>query len=199
MFEKLSTSCTAVWGGCRYNARMDYEHIDLNEADLQARACKHVADWISRAREITGLSTHRLPVPEVRFDLRGRTAGQAVFPRRSDRSHIRLNAQLLVSHPREMLAETIPHEVAHIVIHRLHGRSVRPHGAEWRALMNAFGVEASTCHSLPAEPVRRLKRYRYTCGCDAPLWLTSIRHRRACSGTEYRCRRCGEVLVHEAG
>ncbi|RJS94463.1 SprT-like domain-containing protein [Salinisphaera sp. Q1T1-3] len=164
--------------------------------DLHARVEARAAYWIDRAREITGASARRLPVPEVRFDLRGRAAGQAVFARRSRRCHVRINADLLASHPREMLDETVPHEIAHVVVYRLYGTRAKPHGREWQSLMQAFGVDASPCHALPAEPVRRLKQYRYVCGCDEPAWLTSIRHKRACNGTAYRCRRCGQELAH---
>lgn len=171
-------------------------NLDLGDDDLQTRALRETERWIARAREITGASARRLPVPAVRFDLRGRAAGQAVFARRSRACVIRLNAALLESHPTEMIDETVPHEVAHVVIYRLYGRKVRPHGEEWKTLMRAFGVDPAPCHTLPAEPVRRLKRFRYRCGCDEPAWLTSIRHKRAAAGTAYICRRCGESLVH---
>lgn len=163
---------------------------------MQARVVELTGYWIGRARELTGASARRLPLPEVRFDLRGRAAGQAVFIRRSRACHIRINAALLVSHPREMLGETVPHEVAHVVIYRLYGRHAKPHGAEWKALMRAFGVAPEPCHTLPAEPARQLRRFRYACACGEPAWLTSIRHKRARQGTVYLCRRCGERLIH---
>lgn len=175
------------------------QHTGLfsNAGNLQAKAGHRTAYWIDQARKILGSNARRLPVPEVRFDLRGRSAGQAVFARGSRRCHIRLNAQLLISHPNEMLDETVPHEVAHVAIYCLYGRKAKPHGSEWKALMQAFGVDAAACHTLPTEPTRQLRRYRYICGCDEPAWLTSIRHRRAHSGTEYRCRRCGKTLRHD--
>lgn len=169
-----------------------------DDNDPQRRAVELTGYWIARAREITGASAARLPVPDVVFDLRGRSAGQAVFSGRSRQGHIRINPLLLASHPAEMLAQTVPHEVAHMAIFRLHGRRAKPHGHEWKALMAAFGVDASPCHALPAEPSRRLRRYRYECGCDEPAWLTSIRHRRAQQGTEYVCRICRQRLTRSA-
>lgn len=164
---------------------------------LQAQAREQVTYWIEQARQLTGTSPRRLPLPAVDFDLRGRAAGQAVLARRRrDGDRIRFNATLLASHPREMLAETVPHEVAHVAVHRIHGRRVRPHGAEWKALMTAFGVKPEPCHRLPAEPARRLRRFRYACRCDEPVWLTTIRHNRARRGTGYFCRRCGESLAY---
>lgn len=162
----------------------------------QTEAAVH--HWIERARVILGMTPRRLPLPDIRFDLRGRMAGQAMLARRrGDADAIRINVALLYSHTREMLDVTVPHEVAHVAIHRRHNRGrvrVRPHGPEWKALMRAFGVNDETCHNLPVTPTRQLRRFRYACGCDEPAWLTSIRHRRAQNGTAYRCRRCGEQL-----
>jgi len=167
-------------------------------ADLQDQAVQLTEYWIHRARELTGTSARRLPVPEVAFDLRGRSAGQAIFARRSREVRIRINAKLLASHPKEMLEETVPHEVAHVVIFRLYGRKAKPHGDEWKALMRVFGVDPAPCHTLPAEPARVLKRFRYECACDTPAMLTSIRHKRAQQGTDYICRRCGKKLCFAA-
>src|SRR5699024_4629035 len=169
---------------------------------LQRRAEAAVARWIAQARELLALSPRQLPLPHLRLDLRGRAAGQAVLShRRGECDAIRLNAQLLATHPQEMIEVTVPHEVAHVAIHRCHNLSgagrVRPHGPEWKALMAAFGVSAATCHNLPAAPTRRLRRFPYACGCAEIVWLTSIRHRRAKNGTVYLCRRCGEQLRHQ--
>lgn len=165
------------------------------DTDPRERARREVARWAALARRL--YPRLRLPEPEVRFDLRGQGAGQArIQPRGSRRRPdiIRLNPALLAGHPREMLEETVPHEIAHLVVARRHGRRVAPHGPEWRAVMADFGVPARACHTLPAEPSRRLRRYRYRCACPEGVELTSIRHNRARRGTRYLCRRCGETL-----
>ena len=172
---------------------MSTDHLPSEAARTEVRAA--VAEWIARARAVTGASTRRLPVPDVRFDLRGRSAGQAVYAKRSRRCHIRINAELLASHPQEMLDVTVPHEVAHVAIYRLYGMRAKPHGAEWKALMSAFGVAASACHNMTTTPARRLTRFRYRCGCAEPAWLTSIRHKRVLAGTRYCCRRCQQTLI----
>lgn len=157
------------------------------------------AHWIARARAVLGLSARQLPRPQMRYDLRGRGAGQTVFSRRRGQPDaVRINARLLADHPREMIDVTVPHEIAHVAIHRCYDsgrRRVRPHGPEWKALMAAFGVSDETCHNMPAAPVRRLRQFPYVCGCTERVWLTSIRHRRAQNGTIYCCRRCGQRLA----
>jgi len=58
-----------------------------------------------------------------------------------ERRVIRLAAWLRAA-PAALLAEVLCHEVAHVAVHELHGRSCRPHGAEWKALMRAAGFQA---------------------------------------------------------
>jgi SprT protein len=167
-----------------------------SEAGLQARIEDAVRDWVAYAHAHLGFGRRPLPVPEVRLDLRGRGAGLAVIsPRKRQPDLIRLNATLLREHPREMIEETVPHEVAHVVAYRLFGRRIKPHGREWQDVMRAFGKDPSVSHCMPAEPTRRLRRFAYRCGCESPVELTSIRHRRVQQGAVYRCRRCGERLI----
>jgi len=40
-----------------------------------------------------------------------------------------------------LLEEVFCHELAHVAVHRLHGRRVRPHGPEWKRLMMNAGYE----------------------------------------------------------
>lgn len=136
----------------------------------------------------------RIPTPEIRFDLRGRAAGLArLGPGRA--GLLRYNARLLADNAAEFLAQTVAHEVAHLVAFHLHGPRIRPHGPEWRAVMRLFGVPAGRCHRFPVDqPYRRLTRHLYHCPCRTHE-LTSIRHNRAQRGLRYLCRSCGQPLV----
>ncbi len=135
-----------------------------------------------------------LPEVEIRFDLRGQAAGQAIVPRKGP-PVIRYNRQLLRENGEAFIARTVPHETAHIAAHFLHGRGIRPHGAEWRALMVLYGADPSRCHSYDTSrsTARRLRRFRYRCACREHQ-LTSIRHNRVRKGMRYLCRECGEAL-----
>jgi len=57
-----------------------------------------------------------------------------------ERPEIRL-AAFLLEKPSPLLREVLCHELAHLVTHARHGNSVKPHGAEWRALMKQAGFE----------------------------------------------------------
>jgi len=135
-----------------------------------------------------------LAMPNVRFDLRGTSAGQMRVTDGGD-CLIRYNARLLERYPRTFLSQTVPHETAHLVAFGLFGPQVPPHGCEWRAIMVLFGASPERCHSYRVDglQVRHLRRYDYRCACRTHQ-LTSIRHNRIRAGQVYRCRQCGQPL-----
>lgn len=162
----------------------------------------------ARANSYYGLT---LAMPVVDLSLRGRAAGQACWKRVktvrrmrtvwSEQMSIRLNLDAYRLDPQEMLAETIPHEVSHLVARLLHPKkSIRPHGDEWKAvMMNCFGIDrARRTHQLALPQARRVsKQFLYRCRCDQEHLLTSIRHNRIRRGTVYQCRSCGQALKFE--
>lgn len=137
-----------------------------------------------------------MPFSEIRFDLRGKTAGQLrIEPDGSLR--IRYNPVILTRQPDAFVAQTVPHEAAHLVAFRLYGTAIKPHGIEWRRIMLFFGARPERCHRYAVEGLatRQIRRYDYHCQCQTHR-LTSIRHHRILKGQIYRCRRCGEALQY---
>ena len=134
------------------------------------------------------------PEAQIRFDLRGRAAGQARFGPRGPWV-VRYNPVLLCANAEDFLATTVPHEVAHLVAYALHGARIRPHGPQWRAIMQYFGVAPERCHryDLSAVRSRALREYDYHCTCRGHR-LSSIRHNRVLAGGTYICRRCAAPL-----
>jgi SprT protein len=132
----------------------------------------------------------RIPTPEVRFDLRGKAAGQVrVAPGLV--WQVRYNPTLMAREPDAFLAQTIPHEVAHLIAFALHGRGIRPHGEEWQMVMRQLGAEPRRCHNFAVDDLatRRLRRFDYHCACRAHQ-LSSTRHYRALAGQTYYCIAC---------
>ena len=138
----------------------------------------------------------RIPPPKasIRFDLRGRSAGQARLASREP-ALIRYNSALLLANPEDFLGSTVPHEVAHLAAFARHGPLIRPHGAEWEAIMRHFGVEPKRCHAYDVTGLktRALRELDYHCTCRDHR-LTSIRHHRVLAGQTYICRQCGSPL-----
>ncbi len=163
----------------------------MDPTQLHDAARRATEKALALAERLYGRAFHR---PAIRFDLRGRNAGLVLFPTR-DRPVIRYNPGLLAAEGDAFLRQVVPHEVAHLVARTLHGPRIRPHGAEWRAVMTDLGAEPVRCHAFDTseEPIRRLSRFDYRCGCRVHR-LTSIRHNRAMRGAIYRCRSCGGRL-----
>ncbi|WP_428607421.1 SprT-like domain-containing protein [Sedimenticola sp.] len=131
----------------------------------------------------------------IQFNLTGKAAGMALFPHRST-PVIRYNTLLLIENQEDFLRRTVPHEVAHVVARRFFGQKIKPHGAEWREVMQLFGAEASRCHNYDISRAsrRRLKRFNYRCDCRTHR-LSSIRHKRVLQGQQYLCIDCKQPLV----
>lgn len=61
---------------------------------------------------------------------------------------VEFSAELMWEHTDYFIADTIPHEVAHIVAELQHP-GCRPHGVEWKNAMKYLsGIEAKRLHSM---------------------------------------------------
>lgn len=158
------------------------------EAQVRART----TDYIDLAGSFFG---RRFDPVEVTFDLSGKAAG--MYRVRGEKRVIRYNPWIFSKYFDDNLAVTVPHEVAHYICEQVYGLgNIKPHGREWKQVMDRFGADASrTCdYDLSGIPVRKTRKYRYECGCDSH-WLGSQRHNRVNRGeARYLCRRCGQEL-----
>lgn len=178
---------------------------------LRTKAIDATYHFIDIANGLYGLSIPHIPVT---FNLRGTTAGQAWTGGKNGAS-IRYQPELMEQNEKDFFEDTIPHEVAHIVVHYLYPNSkvrrgtynyrtgrttyrrvVKPHGNEWKRVMRDFGVKPERCHTYDTGNVgqRKLaKAYTYKCACQT-FQLTQIRHRRILQGKKYSCQKCRTVL-----
>lgn len=132
----------------------------------------------------------------VRFNLKGRAAG--MYWHKQGVRVIRYNPWLFAKYFDDNLRNTVPHEVAHYLSDLIYGiRSIRPHGREWRALMQLLDAAPTTRHAydLQGIPQRRVQRFHYRCACRSYA-LSSQRHRKIASGLGfYQCRHCRAKLT----
>lgn len=157
-------------------------------ATIRAR----VESDIQRASDILEV---QLPAIEIRFDLSGSAAGMYCY--KAACRWLRFNPWVFATDMALHLSDTVPHEVAHYAVHQCFGsRGVKPHGAEWRALMLALGANPSATYSadLSGVPIRRQRRHAYQCGCRLHS-LSSTRHNRVLNRrATYCCSYCRGVL-----
>lgn len=166
--------------------------------DLRQVAAAAVRGAEQRARDFYRIN---LPAAALDFSLRGRCAGQARFER-SGSTALRLNLQLLADNRDDFLEQTIPHEVAHLVVNWLARKSrqkPRPHGPEWRAVMqDCFGLPPTRCHSYRTTAARTVPRpFLYRCTCREHR-LTSIMHNRIRQSARALCKACKTSLTFVA-
>lgn len=87
------------------------------------------------------------------------TAGRAFYAE----GRIELNPKLREVSEEEIL-RTLKHELAHLVARERWGRSISPHGAEWRQACADLGIPGEKAtHSLPFERRKVRRRFAYAC------------------------------------
>jgi SprT protein len=155
----------------------------------------------NRALECLGTASARLEhpfeLPEIRYDLRGRAAGQ--FLVRDKLPRLRFNGELFARYFEENLEETVPHEIAHYIVYELFmkNRRVRvlPHGREWQAVMRLLGANPSTRHNfdMTGISVRREQRFEWHCDCRTHS-IAKRTHLRMLRGQRRACVKCGSLL-----
>ena len=141
----------------------------------------------------------RLPLPALDFSLRGQKAGELCIRKitwHQREYKLRLNQVLFEQHRDYFLQQVIPHEIAHLVVDRLYLRRTKPHGEEWRSVMqDCFQCPAEPYHTLPTIKARVVARdYVYRCACQTHHF-TARRHASAQKGARYMCRVCKEELI----
>jgi predicted SprT family Zn-dependent metalloprotease len=111
-------------------------------------------------------------------------AGRAWF----EPPRIKLNPKLLARVP-GAVEQVLVHEAAHLAVHLRHGGRVRPHGQEWRELMQAAGLPPHATHRYPIQGLARTRYwYLHLCvRCGGRAILRQARRLRCC-GTMLRVR-----------
>jgi SprT protein len=168
---------------------------------IQPITRSQTAEVVAATRDYITFAERQLarefPLIPVHFDLSGRSAGMFVV--RGEHCWIRYNPWIFGKYYRENLEGTVPHEVAHYIVHRLYrGRRVKPHGAQWRQVMQLFGADPEVTFNLDLAgiPQRRQRTHSYYCGCREHA-LSTTRHNRARRGEgRYQCRHCRQLLVY---
>jgi SprT protein len=158
---------------------------------LAEKAVRTAEDCARRYYAVT------LPYARTDYSLRGRCAGQARVAH-SGQTFLRFNLQLLTENLEDFLQQTIPHEVAHLVVnwrHRKKRARPKPHGPEWQAVMqDCYGLQPTRCHSYQTTAARVVARnFLYECNCREHR-LTRIIHNRISRRYKALCKKCRTPL-----
>lgn len=115
---------------------------------LQKKAKANTELYIRLAEKKFG---REFPMPEIRFNDLGTTAGRAWY----NQNIIEYCPRILRLNHEDFLIQTTGHEVAHLVARQINDYNIKPHGDEWTKVMWAFSLPANRCHN-------------YDTGLDAP-------------------------------
>lgn len=116
---------------------------------------------------------------ELKLDLKGRAAGEAIHYLDTDQYVIRINPALSLDF---ILSDTLPHEVAHV----LQGAfgSKLDHGRAWEFYCKQLGGTGLMYHTQPLEPSRKMRQWKYIVG-GSEVIMSTIRHNRVQKGVQY--------------
>jgi SprT protein len=161
--------------------------------EMQITVKEAVAFYIDLANDLYGVD---LDMPKIIFKVRGRTAGKAFFAEWS----VNFNNVLLEENFDDMLEQTVPHEVAHLVARQISQYRITPHGAEWKRVMRGFGKDPKRCHTYDVSNAqvrfrKPSKKYLYECGgCGVQITIGATRHKRCVRGASYITKCCRKPI-----
>ncbi len=158
-------------------------------------------------KQASALFDAKIKPVDIVFDLKGRNAGMyrvkqqgRLFSRQYKRE-IRYNPFIFAKYFEDNVNTTVPHEVAHYITDIIYGlKNIKPHGKEWKGIMQAFGANASVTarYDLTGIPLKKQKLFTYHCACREHQ-LSSTRHNRIVRNNgQYHCRKCQQPL-HPGG
>ena len=121
-----------------FNTRMDRQYL------LDVATRRVAIEWAKAQKAYPILRNIATPTTKISARLKT-TAGYACYGAHS----VEFSASLMWEHTEHFIKDTIPHEVAHLVTHRVYPDVKGHHNAEWYAIMlNVYGIKATRCHSL---------------------------------------------------
>lgn len=136
-----------------------------------------------------------LEIPEIRYNIKGSSAGECILKIKSSKCILRFNSGFLKDYTENFINVTVPHEVAHYVTHISCGNKVLPHGPEWKTWMKLFGIKyPQVTHSYRIVRKDKLRPWLYKCKCREHFF-TNQRHNFVRSGKNYYCCDCDGLCI----
>jgi predicted SprT family Zn-dependent metalloprotease len=142
---------------------------------IQARVNQLIAEYEHRH------PGQKIPQIQIRFDLRGRVAGQAGY--RGWNYFMRFNKDMMVNQAWDhLINDTVPHELAHIICFA--NGSDRGHGYAWKRTCRELGGNGERCHS-EAVVYAKGRTFVYTTSTGVTVNLSETKHRKIQQGAAY--------------
>ena len=123
---------------------------------------------------------------ELLFGLTGGAAGQACFRHTTQKSKVRLNMGFAADNFDELIGQTLPHEIAHILALIKYGRKGGGHGNAWKEMMEKLGKPADRLHKMDSSAIYTSKLY---CDCQTHH-VSKVMWGKVHRGSERKCKTC---------
>lgn len=139
----------------------------------------------------------------VEFTLKGTCAGTALLSGTRVHNHrINLNMEGLLKYEDEMCNETVPHEVAHLVVGSVwgthyKGKKIQSHGPEFKRVCRMLGCKTETYHTMKLTPINNVKKWEITSECGGSSIIASTRMKNSImNGFQTRKSICGNFIYN---
>lgn len=96
---------------------------------------------------------------DVRFNVRGQVGGRA-GKRSTGELYLEFNPEAVAKYWDDMVKNTIPHEVAHLVCFA-NPKLGRNHNRGWQAICRRLGGSSNRCHSYVLEKAKKVRQFLY--------------------------------------
>jgi len=164
------------------------------------------AEFVQRVRDCLALARQKYPtftledkdLPIV-FYKKGHAAGKAVWTTGAETVYnIEFSVEAIGLEWDDMVNETIPHEVAHIVDRFIHGRS-NNHNKVWKVIFRSLGgVKLKSTHNYAVTKARKTTKILYRATCGTEIWLTKRMHSQVQQGQVRVIRRTDGLISAES-
>jgi SprT protein len=168
-----------------------------NTEQLQMDIKQHLIERVAYYSDVVRKKLPKIEfaTPSVHFDCKGRTSGNATYA-----THTVGFNTVLAEENREAFDNTVIHELAHLVTHKLFPYAKQSHGPEFKRVFRFLGGNGKRGHNYDVTNVakvigRKQTRYYYVCGCTISHELSATRHNRIQAGKQtYSCNRCRQKI-----
>lgn len=141
--------------------------------NLKDRILQRHNEVINKAKELfpayAAKSQHT-----VYFYETGRSAGLA-----HGHHKVGYNIHIFAQDPERFINDTIPHEIAHMVVNALNAG--KGHDKNWKHVCTMLGGNGNRCYSaenITHKLLRHRKQYQYRASCGTLVMLSDVRHKR---------------------
>lgn len=133
----------------------------------------------------------------IDFNAKGQVSAYAYY--QNGVYGLSFNPEAVEKYTEDMIKDTIPHEVAHLVGFKTIKYGIKGHNKNWKAATRMLGGSGERCHTYKLTPARKrtIHRYLYTTPSGVTIQTTAQKHNKIQSGHIFRVNRTGEYLLAE--